>query len=1114
MDFLTSFQHMSISSLKAFWTSHKWARVTTYTTSTISLITLIIGILINLFLGPRQLTPLVKMYADEYLDADVHVGSVEATFFSSFPHIRIKANEIEIISRAFHTLPTDTANTRRDTLLRVNELKAGLNIAKLLRGDIQIGFLSLERPVVRIVTDASGRKNYDIMKADTAAIEEAGDTTGMSIEDYLNMEHIRILNGKIAYIDVPNNKSFRADGIDMTLDGVLSLKTLSADIDFSDRKTSLKYDGTRFLNRIPIKMEGHIDCENFDRYTLTDFRTKLGEISLDVDGDVTIVEDTTYTIPPLDFNLHYTLSSPEVTTLFDLIPKQYVDVPVNIETGSVKFDGEVKGIYTANNYPKFSTDLTVEDVKARYVGMQEKIDDLSLQMSMAINDIHPDSSYLDMSILHFLGGKSELTAKAQLKRMFSNPTFKAQVKGHIDLESLTNIFPVNGIKMKGELDASLGSSFMYEDIKKHRYGNIMMSGKVKSDDIDIRIAIPGDTILITDSTIVAGASELNPIEHIAKPDTFHLQTDLNVSFQGKDTLVTISDVQRFKLDHPRIHIFVSDLKSQTHTYSSRKDTLAVSTAKGDARMSRFIVRLDTVTLAGRNVHLNALQKPSKNDKYTPYLQGRIAADTILAGILGTRGISRNLLAEMAFERVGDTSWVSNGKAEIAEMRAKTPAYALPISASNIKIYQHNTTFDFKNITLQTGKSKLSINGEMHNLYKSIKEKQPFEASINIKADTINVNEILSAIIEDKSERVATNSIDVHHLDISNNDINIAQIDSAKVDSLANQLLYISKRIHFTLRTEAKGIKWSTLDLRNVKGTAQIANRTLHVTGFMFEMGTGKAVTTFSYKPSRKRKNAQVDWFMRWERADIGDVIKASRLDSVMPMLQPLRGLVDCYIGAQVTIDSTLTPDLNTARIAAHIGAQKLTLLDSETFAHISKILMFKNKKKNVIDTLAMNILVDSGKIEIPPFVISMDRYRACVGGNQDLNMNMKYHVSILKSPLPFKAGVDIFGTPDKLDYDITKAKLKKYATPQIQAENDEKSLAVRLDILRHSYKMSRLPLPNQLKTKEELAAEKAAAEAQAEMEARARAEEMSRQAETYDPESAFDIQTEQNQQEG
>lgn len=44
-------------------------------------------------------------------------------------------------------------------------------------------------------------------------------------------------------------------------------------------------------------------------------------------------------------------------------------------------------------------------------------------------------------------------------------------------------------------------------------------------------------------------------------------------------------------------------------------------------------------------------------------------------------------------------------------------------------------------------------------------------------------------------------------------------------------------------------------------------------------------------------------------------------------------------------------------------------------------------------------------------------------------MNFQYHISILKSPLPFKAGVNISGNLDKMKIRIGRAKYKDAVTP-------------------------------------------------------------------------------------
>ena len=104
-------------------------------------------------------------------------------------------------------------------------------------------------------------------------------------------------------------------------------------------------------------------------------------------------------------------------------------------------------------------------------------------------------------------------------------------------------------------------------------------------------------------------------------------------------------------------------------------------------------------------------------------------------------------------------------------------------------------------------------------------------------------------------------------------------------------------------------------------------------------------------------------------------------------------------------------------------------MDGETFAEISKKFFFKNKERNLIDSIAVNISVKDGYVTVYPFAVAMDRYRAAVGGTQDLDMNFDYHISILKSPIPFKRGLNITGNLDDMKFRLGRAKYKNLVTP-------------------------------------------------------------------------------------
>jgi len=55
------------------------------------------------------------------------------------------------------------------------------------------------------------------------------------------------------------------------------------------------------------------------------------------------------------------------------------------------------------------------------------------------------------------------------------------------------------------------------------------------------------------------------------------------------------------------------------------------------------------------------------------------------------------------------------------------------------------------------------------------------------------------------------------------------------------------------------------------------------------------------------------------------------------------------------------------------------------------------------------------QMEIFPFIMQMDRYRTAIGGIHKLDMSFNYHISVLKSPIAFKFGINISGNFDNLD---------------------------------------------------------------------------------------------------
>ena len=90
--------------------------------------------------------------------------------------------------------------------------------------------------------------------------------------------------------------------------------------------------------------------------------------------------------------------------------------------------------------------------------------------------------------------------------------------------------------------------------------------------------------------------------------------------------------------------------------------------------------------------------------------------------------------------------------------------------------------------------------------------------------------------------------------------------------------------------------------------------------------------------------------------------------------------------------------------------------------------------------------IRDSKIEVFPFLVEMDRYKVAVGGTHNLDMTFDYHISVLKSPVPFKLGLNISGNLDDFKFRIGKCKYKDFLKPAKQAELDSTRRDVRQGI--------------------------------------------------------------------
>lgn len=425
-------------------------------------------------------------------------------------------------------------------------------------------------------------------------------------------------------------------------------------------------------------------------------------------------------------------------------------------------------------------------------------------------------------------------------------------------------------------------------------------------------------------------------------------------------------------------------------------------------MNRLKARLaDSLGIfCGRSTGTVKLE-PGDRNPARPKVGLTLKADTLFCRMGDTKlGMDKAGIAVTA-EQVRDSFWIPKGIVGFNRMRVSTPMCALPIRLQKTSLTVGNRIISLRNATMRIGRSDLTATGAVYDLYGAMHRHKPLRAKLELTSNNLNCNQLI------RSLSFPTDTLQ-------------AEADTTSTNL---QLFVVPKNVDFELTTRLRRVRYGKMLFEDVHGDIDVRNQAVHLKELSMRGMDAEMRTTLIYQASQ-RSRGYAGFDFRLHNINIAKLVDfAPSLDSIVPMLRSFQGTVDFNVTAETRLDSCLNIKIPSLRSAIHIKGDSLVLMDGETFAEISKKFFFKNKEKNMIDSISVNISVKDGNVTVYPFVIEMDRYRAAVGGTQDLDMNFDYHISILKSPIPFKLGLNIRGNLDKMKFGMGKAKYKDAVTP-------------------------------------------------------------------------------------
>lgn len=419
-----------------------------------------LGILLFVLVASALILPVVfkddiKRAIDKEIaksvNADVvfDVNNFSLSVFRNFPNMTVQIKELGVFNRApFEGVP----------LFVVEQFEVEINLKDILFGDqLRIKGITMVEPLITISVLKDGRANYDITYPSTDAVQSTSEEPGTFS---FGIDHWEIINGELVYDDqtIPFSTSLR--GLNHTGSGNFNESAFDLLTKTQVDSVSVGYDGVEYLTNKKIQLDAIIGIsEEYSRFTFKENSTKINDFVMSVEGWFKMNEN--------DYGMDLQFKSPENSfkSLLSLVPGLYTEGFGDIETqGDLMFTGFAKGTYSDTQMPAFNLTLNVNEAMFKYPELPTAISNISMDLLVDNQTGVIENTVIDLKKLHLDFGTNPVDARLLIENL-KDYRMDATVKASLNLAELTQMFPLEGLDLKGDFALNANAKGVYDSVK-------------------------------------------------------------------------------------------------------------------------------------------------------------------------------------------------------------------------------------------------------------------------------------------------------------------------------------------------------------------------------------------------------------------------------------------------------------------------------------------------------------------------------------------------------------------------------------------------------------------------------------------------------------------------
>ncbi len=960
-----------------------------------------VSILMWYVFTPEKLTHIIRYQSVKHIPYQTEIGEVEITVFSTFPQLGIKISNFAVISPGTGA-PSDTL-LKADQLIGVIDAKAFWKHSNLIVNKFKMNNGSLN-----IFVDSLGQSNYGLLMAES--LTETDQSTDMAFS-YVNLKNIELTNFNISYIDFAAKLNTSITNLSAKLSGTIREDIIKSYLNLDNANVSFEYDGEIYLDNTRVR--GNIPSEIIISRQLVQLKeayAAFNDLGATVNGSIeydTINKN-------IFADISYQLNSWQINDAIVFIPSSYLsDFGVIDAYGVISSRGNIKGSVNDSLLPFMDIHISLTEGNLQYDELPFPLSEISGEIIFYSDFNNNPSSYIHINHFETKTPKSEFKTRGKVSHLFSDI--------HYDLITDANV----------QVDEF--QSFIPEDMNLSINGRI--SGQVKTDFYMSQATdIALDKMKLSGSVLLSGFSL---VYDSISMSTNHSKVDFslpNHNPEGRNTKFAFAKIESDNLIAARLDDFSTSMKNN-HIYiemSDIRDLTEIPDLFCTFSIDSFYAGMDTISISVGKHYGNFSISPVSGVPSQPFIQlayngvGMTAHMGSDSANIDHIAINTDIINDKSQEDVF-LQWLAKGFLEINNGTIYVSSLSYPVEIPAIKMNFDHETFNISESEIKIDQSDFGLTGVLSNVLSYFRGDSILLGEFNFISNTTDLAQLM----------YLTSGIGVEEEAVNQNP------SQPNNNSSFSGPYMVPQGIELFLRANVKQAVMDLDTVTDIIGDVRVNDGILLLDGLTFTTPAADMQLTAMYRTPRKNHlYLGLDYHML--DVEISRLLQMiPDIDTLMPMLRSFEGSGEFHIAIETYLDSLYNIKKSTLRGASSIRGKDLVLMDGETFSEIAKTLRFSRGAENRVDSLSAEFTIFREEIDIYPFLIVMDRYKAVVGGRHNFDMSFDYHISLVESPLPIRLGIDITGTMEQLRYRLASPRYAEFYRPVSRRAVESRQLELR-----------------------------------------------------------------------